>query len=88
MSYEQGEMVGRRSSSRERGSGTRGWGWAATGPGGVRNWEGVLLHHLVKPIEEGRSTESERRQSEVEEFYHHGDIEAGVGLELGDWKNR
>ena len=31
---------------------------------------------------------SERRQSEVREFYHHGDIEAGVGLQLGDWKNR
>ena len=46
--------------------------------------EGVLLRHLVKPIEEG----TQRRQSEVEEFYHHGDIEAGVGLELGDWKNR
>ena len=76
-------MVGRHSSSRERGSGTRGWGWAATGPGGGRSWEGVL-HHLGKPIEEG----TQRRQSEVEEFYHHGDIEAGVGLELGDWKNR
>ena len=45
----------------------------------------------MKPIEEGTqsiNSEFERRQSEVEEFYHHGDIEAGVGLELGDWKNR